>query len=231
MPNFRSIMATHVVLVALVIPSPGAAHPDPREDTHGDPLPSGAIGRLGSTRLRHSGYIKGLTFLPDGKTLAAVDLDGVVRLWDVATGKERLHYDSGAYGQPNIAAWHTRSPVVFSPNHRLAASNHGTGFNLFEAATGNRLYRQDTPPKLGHRDYSNPICFSGDDRILANGDQGTWADLYSVASGAKLLLCSRRKSPCESNRGSDSDVENHQFRPIDAKPSTSSCPTATTAEA
>src|SRR5262249_60329726 len=60
-------------------PPPGAA---------GDPLPPGAVARLGSTRWRHSGTVTFVHFLPDSKTLLSAGRDGTVRLWEVATGKQ-----------------------------------------------------------------------------------------------------------------------------------------------
>ncbi len=62
----------------------------PRVDAQGDPLPAGALLRLGSSRLRHpSSIIASLGFSPDGKVLISAGSDAV-RLWDVATGKASL---------------------------------------------------------------------------------------------------------------------------------------------
>jgi WD40 repeat protein len=55
----------------------------PRPDRYGDPLPEGALLRLGTVRLRSRSLYGELAFSPDGKTLAT--LDGT--LWEVATGK------------------------------------------------------------------------------------------------------------------------------------------------
>ncbi len=59
-----------------------------RVDAQGDPLPEGAVGRLGSVRLRHAGAVHRLAFLGTGQALASLGEDNVFHLWETATGKE-----------------------------------------------------------------------------------------------------------------------------------------------
>src|SRR5947209_1277253 len=59
-----------------------------RVDRHGDPLPLGAVSRLGTIRWRHEGDAGALAFSADGKTLAVLCReDGLIYFFDAATGK------------------------------------------------------------------------------------------------------------------------------------------------
>jgi WD40 repeat protein len=58
----------------------------PVHDAFDDPLPPGAIARLGTTRLRHA--CTALAWAPDGKTFASAGTDNTVRIWEAASGKE-----------------------------------------------------------------------------------------------------------------------------------------------
>src|SRR5438105_1714461 len=73
------------------LPVPNAvANQDPKReekcvDLHGDPLPAGAVMRLGTVQLRAAGAILALS--PDGKTLVGLRGGRVVSFWDAASGK------------------------------------------------------------------------------------------------------------------------------------------------
>lgn len=61
-----------------------AAKPD-RADAPADPLPAGAVLRLGATRLRHGTSVSQLALSPDGTQVAAYG-GGQLSLWDTKTG-------------------------------------------------------------------------------------------------------------------------------------------------
>lgn len=68
-------------------PPQTAAEERPRSDVFGDPLPTGAVARLGTMRFRHQ-ELRGWQFAvsPDGRSLATVAGRSLI-LWDMATGR------------------------------------------------------------------------------------------------------------------------------------------------
>jgi WD40 repeat protein len=59
--------------------------PQVRKDPYGDPLPEGARLRMGTIQLRHNNAQ--VVFSSDGRTLISCGEDGLVRHWDLATGR------------------------------------------------------------------------------------------------------------------------------------------------
>ncbi|MCI0378936.1 MAG: WD40 repeat domain-containing protein [Gemmataceae bacterium] len=65
-----------------------------------------AIARVGSSRLRHAAEISGLAYSPDGKTIASIDRDGVLCLWDSDSGKLRNRFTAKAHHPDALAYRH-----------------------------------------------------------------------------------------------------------------------------
>jgi WD40 repeat protein len=120
------------VLTLTLLGLPVLAAEPPRLDADGDPLPAGAVVRLGTGRFRTHADIRSLAFSPDGKSLAATDLNGTVYLWDSGTGKERLRLD----GTRRLLG------VAFSPCGTCLAALRETGDGvLWDLAKGDRRSR------------------------------------------------------------------------------------------
>src|SRR5581483_11100537 len=97
-------------------------------DEYGDPLPKGAIARLGTVRFRHHAVIRGLAVSPDRTVVASWGegnnpLDafppGVISLWDARTGKEVRRFSELNYLPRQVA---------FSPDGTMLGA---TGEELF----------------------------------------------------------------------------------------------------
>src|SRR5262249_18298859 len=78
----KKVMLLPSLSLLLVLPAA-----EPAVDAHGDPLPPGAVARLGTTRFRHSDEIIGATFSTDGKRLISASRRDGIRIWDRDTGK------------------------------------------------------------------------------------------------------------------------------------------------
>src|SRR5205809_3817016 len=106
-------------------PPPPAKNDPPRLDAYGEPLPPGAIARLGTERLRQGFMTYSAVFSPDGKTVASTSAGQGICLWEAATGKRILQV---------LPAVHSYS-VAFLPDGQLFATS-GRGLRLWETATG-----------------------------------------------------------------------------------------------
>ncbi len=139
----------------------GAERGNPRRvDALGDPLPAGAVVRLGTERFRHEGEATSLAYSPDGKILAAQTGRGDIILWDARTGVVRRRLQTSFV-----------SRIAFSPDSRIVASagDHRTLF-FWDVATG-KVEKKivlpdlfDPPPTFGE---SGTMRFSPDGTLFA----------------------------------------------------------------
>jgi WD40 repeat protein len=131
--------------------------PKPRLDRHGDPLPPGALARLGTVRFRLGNGLYAMALSPDGKTAVSVGGNSQTQFWDVATGKMLRGIDHEHGGGGRV--------VAYSPDGRTVATvqDHGT-VHLWDAAGGKHLAELD--PKMRS---TTSLAFSPDGRVLAAG--------------------------------------------------------------
>jgi RNA polymerase sigma factor (sigma-70 family) len=96
-------------------------------DRAGNPLPDGAIARIGTMAFRPGGGSTSLAFTADGKQLLSFP---PLRVWDAATGREQRH----------LAVQTTAHPwVSFSSDGKLAATDRDGGATLWNLATGKKV--------------------------------------------------------------------------------------------
>jgi WD40 repeat protein len=182
-PIAQSLLLRWPLCWAVILLLGGRAHAEPpRTDRLGDPLPKGAIARLGTMRLRHDGRVTSVAFAPDGKTLASASVDGTIRIWETATGRElrclrrRQNPILGGNYFPNVA---------YSPDGKLLASA-GTceGVVLWDAATGIELSWLDETRMEWHGAIMC-LAFAPDGKTVALGKYGTIA-WWNVATRTRL---------------------------------------------
>jgi WD40 repeat protein len=104
----------------------------PLIDEYGDPLPYGAIARLGTARLRHAGRVTSLTFSPDSKLLFSGGSGDVVRSWQLPECTPLRTFDY-------LNKYRTGNGVVaVSPDGKKLAIG-SIGFGLWNGQTGKLL--------------------------------------------------------------------------------------------
>ena len=161
----------------LLVPAPPIRAETPRTDDHGDPLPPGAIARLGTLRLRHGGAVC-VVFSPDGKT--AISGGDGLRAWDVATGKD--------LGWFPTAASATAARFTADGKAILTTDNYGT-IRLWQAGTG-KLLRETKPPS-DVRSFTGQWSFlSADGKVAGVTGVAGYGDsvrLWETETGKQIM--------------------------------------------
>jgi WD40 repeat protein/tRNA A-37 threonylcarbamoyl transferase component Bud32 len=111
-----------------------------------------------------------LAYAPDGKTLA-VGGGGMIKLWDVATGRERATLAVRPGPVKSLA---------YSPDGQTLASGNGDGtVTLWDPAAG-----KERATLKGHRDSVEAVIFSPDGQTLASGaNVDMMVKLWDVTTG------------------------------------------------
>lgn len=137
----RTIMYPVLVAIFLLPLTTASAEPGSEiarvvhVDAYGDPLPPGAMLRIGTTRLHHGDSVNHVGFSPDGKTLVSCSWDGTLRSWDVVTGKE-IHCFAG----------HQHAVMSFSfskDGKTLASISLDFTIRIWDLRTGKELRKLD----------------------------------------------------------------------------------------
>jgi WD40 repeat protein len=139
--------ALSLILVALTAGAApkSPAEPPPRIDCYGDPLPPGALARMGSIRLRH--FWADMVFSADGKTLNSCAGDGAIRRWSLATGKQVWHKQ--LWRPKEGESWWSSWRKAFSSDGKLLAAIEGDVVSLYDTATGKEQGRLSVGPAWG----------------------------------------------------------------------------------
>jgi WD40 repeat protein len=168
-----------MMLLALLL-SLSAGPSAPRVDFHGDPLPAGAVARLGTIRFRHGHQVAAVAVSGDGKKIASGAGDSAFRIWDRKTGKLIARLGAGSPDDVFKAArWiHT---VALSPDGTRAACIANDGIvRCYDIATRKELWKTPLNSPL----YLGQLVFSPDGKLLA-GIIGNTAFILNAATGVE----------------------------------------------
>jgi WD40 repeat protein len=141
--------------------------------------------KLPTTLRGHTGPVSSVAFSGDGKALASGGADTTIKLWDLATGREKASLKGHTY--PVRA-------VAFSPDGKLLASGGGGAdpkakqsraeLKLWDVATG-----KEKASLQGHTAMVDAVAFSPDGKTLASGSADNtmpaYPDARSLPSGLK----------------------------------------------
>ncbi len=149
-------------------------------------LPDQELRTLPQEDSRPLEYSGRLTFSPDGAVLAFSGLDGIVRLWETATGRAlhtfpyTLQRDAGNNLAIVVAA--------FSPDGTQVALPRDNVVVIWDVATGRELRALK-----GHQDKVIGVVFSPDGtHLVSSGWDGT-VKLWDLAGGAELRTLKTRE--------------------------------------
>ncbi|HTU93458.1 MAG TPA: serine/threonine-protein kinase [Gemmataceae bacterium] len=132
-----------------------------------------ATGAKVATLPGHGKPVDALAFAPNGKVLATAGRDGVTRLWDLDTGKDR----------PILSGRNIES-LAFSPDGRtLALASESQALYLWDIAEG--IMRQNLfPNPNGHL----AVAFSPDGKTLATGNSEGIVRFMDAATGETRFI-------------------------------------------
>ncbi len=158
--------------------------PDGKTLATGDAFEPGEIRLWDWAAKKQTGLLKGhplgvltLEFTQDGKTLLSSGLDGVVRTWDVATGKDKVLFKGGK----DAAPW-----AAISPSGRTAAWTSGRSPEMKDkkpdAVTVINLVTGKSLASLKHADTVLYVAFAAGGRLLVTAGQDGLVQVWDVAA-------------------------------------------------
>jgi RNA polymerase sigma factor (sigma-70 family) len=129
--------------------------------------------------------ITALTFSPDGKTLASAAADRTIRLWEVATGRERQAFPADSFAIGSLA---------FAPDGKsLAWANSAGLIRIWDLRT-----RKTAHGHVGHQGVVTSVALSGDGKTLITASADATIRFWETASGKELRRFEGHQGPIAS---------------------------------
>ncbi|MDE0638210.1 MAG: hypothetical protein OXI43_20410 [Candidatus Poribacteria bacterium] len=158
-------------------------------------LPEGAIARFGK------GYIRGITYSPDGTQVAVTTYIGVW-IYDARTG-EKLNLITGKDGEPYVSA-------AYSPDGKLITTGGTDGtVQLWNTHTGKTI-----KTFKWNEEYIGYIKYSPDGRTIAIRGAENTIELWNARTGKHLKSLSGHEKPNTLYEGHpDVTIASYAFSP------------------
>ena len=127
------------------------------------------------------GGIEAVAFSPDGKLAAMGSSAGIVKVWQVATGKELLSFESHGFRLVSMS---------FSSNGLIALVGYDTGnrrgkLMVIEVSSGEVIFNS-----IAHNDAIISTAFSPDGQLLLTGSLDETAKIWDVSTGEAIHILS-----------------------------------------
>jgi len=163
-----------------------------KKDFYGDPLPPGALARMGTVQLRHC--YADIRFSTDGKTLISAGGDGVIGFWDVANGNL---VEQKVLENLDLSPFHniTGEQSLSADGKTLVRYRWGSPLRIFEVATGKESCSIPTGKSGVYR-----AALSPDGKNLAaliEGPKNRSVSLWDAKTGLERLVLDKKVSGAE----------------------------------
>jgi WD40 repeat protein len=155
-------MGLAILVAALAI---NASTAQPAVDRFGDPLPSGALFRIGTARLQLPGHIQSLIVSANGKRVAAVG-GQQLGVWEVPSGREILRMP-----------WDDRKLLALTPDGKMLAFGEGRTGDLCLLDLGSRAIRRTSASSV----VDGRFTPDGKHFTVVGHDQGWFGTQLDVA--------------------------------------------------
>jgi len=127
----------------------------------------------------HTAYVDQVTYSPDGRQIASVAGDNVIKIWDASTGAEIVSITKPSFA--NLYNWKTH--LKFSPDGRTIASTSDDGtVRLWNPANGQALLSLK-----GHRKFIWAMAFTSDSQHVVSADIYGAAKIWDIDHGQQQV--------------------------------------------